>query len=80
MKLKVTYLTLRTVTLDVHPSERIEGVKERLQELTDIPTELQSLWLRGRTLRDGGSLADFGVLGDARLYLLRRLEEASKGH
>jgi hypothetical protein len=80
MKLKVTYLTLRTVTLEVHPSERIEGVKQRLQDLTDIPTDLQRLHAHGKALGDGGSLADFGVVRDERLFLLRKQDKDSKDH
>lgn len=75
MQLRVTFLTTKTLTLDVEPSERIEELKQRLQEEAGIPSDMQRLIAGGRELREGGSLADHLILEDARMYLVRRLGE-----
>lgn len=56
-------------TIQAESGDRIEAVRVLIQAQSDIPPEQQRILLDGQVLRDGLTLADYGVSGGATLTL-----------
>lgn len=69
----------RNIALDVEPSDKIEDVKEIIQEKTGIPNIQQELIFGGKELCDGKILSDYKIQYCSILSLVHISIEQGKG-
>ena len=62
--------------LQVQSSDRIEEVKDRIQNLVNIPVEHQGLVYGGKLVQDGSTLLKYSIAEGATLHLVPRLRES----
>ena len=77
--LSVKIFTGRTIKLDVHFSDAIETIREKIEAMERIPKDAQRLFYAGILLLDGYTVASYGMGHESNLYLFlgegRKLNE-----
>ena len=58
------------ITLEVEPTDRIEDIRAKIEDKTQIPAEQQTLIFAGEHLEDGNTLQDYSIQKDSTLQLL----------
>lgn len=63
----------KTKILDIEPNCMIEGLMERVKEITGMPLHYQRLLHQGKQLESSRYLSDYNVKPDDTIYLVARL-------
>jgi len=63
MLIKVKTLTGKEIEIDIEPTDKVERIKERVEEKEGIPPPQQRLIFSGKQMNDEKTAADYKVQG-----------------
>ena len=73
MIIKVKTLTGKEIEIDIDPADKIERVKERVEEKEGIPPQQQRLIFGGRQMADEKTVKDYNIEAGSVLHLVLAL-------
>lgn len=73
MIIKVKTLTGKEIEIDIDESDKIERVKERVEEKEGIPPQQQRLIFGGRQMADEKTVKDYNIEAGSVLHLVLAL-------
>nr|XP_045251066.1 NEDD8-like [Macaca fascicularis] len=65
-----TTLTGKETEIDTEPTDKVLGIKERVEEKEGIPPQQQRLIYSGKQMNDEKTAADYKILGGSVLHLV----------
>ncbi|XP_006897258.1 PREDICTED: NEDD8-like [Elephantulus edwardii] len=73
MLIKVKTLTGTKIEIDIEPTDKVERIKELVEEKEGIPPQQQQLIYSGEQMNDEKTAADYKILGGSVLHLVLAL-------
>uniref|UniRef100_A0A915CLH7 Ubiquitin-like protein NEDD8 n=1 Tax=Ditylenchus dipsaci TaxID=166011 RepID=A0A915CLH7_9BILA len=73
MLIKVKTLTGKEIELDIEPTDRVDRIKEKVEEKEGIPPPQQRLIFAGKQMNDDKTAAEYKVAGGSVLHLVLAL-------
>lgn len=73
MLIKVRTLTGKEIELDIEPTDKVQTIKERVEEKEGIPPVQQRLIFSGKQMADDKTATDYSLEGGATLHLVLAL-------
>jgi len=73
MLIKVKTLTGREIELDIDPEDKIERIKEKVEEQSGVPPPQQRLIFSGRQMADEKTARESNVVAGSVLHLVLAL-------
>uniref|UniRef100_A0A8B9JES1 Ubiquitin-like protein NEDD8 n=1 Tax=Astyanax mexicanus TaxID=7994 RepID=A0A8B9JES1_ASTMX len=72
-------LTGKEIEIDIEPTDKVERIKERVEEKEGIPPQQQRLIYSGKQMNDEKTAADYKIQGGSVLHLVLALR-GGRGH
>uniref|UniRef100_A0A8C2DNG7 Ubiquitin-like protein NEDD8 n=1 Tax=Cyprinus carpio TaxID=7962 RepID=A0A8C2DNG7_CYPCA len=66
-------LTGKEIEIDIEPTDKVERIKERVEEKEGIPPQQQRLIYSGKQMNDEKTAADYKIQGGSVLHLVLAL-------
>ncbi|GAM22387.1 hypothetical protein SAMD00019534_055620 [Acytostelium subglobosum LB1] len=73
MLIKVKTLTGKEIEIDIDPTDKIQRIKERVEEKEGIPPSQQRLIFGGKQMGDEKTAKDYSIEGGSVLHLVLAL-------
>jgi len=73
MLIKVKSLTGKEIEIDIEPTDKVEQIKERVEEKEGIPPPQQRLVFSGKSMNDDKTGSDYKITGGSVIHLVLAL-------
>lgn len=73
MQILVKYVNEKVISLKVEPTDKIIDVKQQIQNIDGIPTDVIRLMFAGKELEDESRLQDYSIQKDSIIFLSKKL-------